>query len=561
MSTSAHSPDPADTPFPFEYRVIGPPGCGKTTWLTDEVNRMATEGKHVLVTSLTKAAAAEIDQKEILYPDQLGTLHSHAFNALGRPNLAHTKTALEAWNAEYPELRLSESQNANGDNIDKDNIAPAHDARANNLLTLYQWFRARRRPFDSMPDDVRRFATLWNRFKDDNALLDYTDLIERAGLDTDTAPGSPDVIFADESQDFDFLEMALLRRWGQAAGSLIAVGDPDQNLYSFRGSDPRAFTHPELPPDQWHTLSQSYRVPRAVHRLALGWVNRQTDRHQVNYRPRDAVGTVLHSDANWTTPGLLIPQIKEYIEEGKQIMLIASASYMVDPLVETLREHAIPFHNPLRRSNGRWNPIPTRSNATSAAQRLNAFLKISEQGYWTANDVRLWTAVVKTSDTVTVRKAREYIELLEDDDTDFEGNPALSTDRLMEFLSEDTMDAAFAGSIDWYEQHLSSTAHKSAIFPMMVARTWGASLLTAQPQVVIGTCHSVKGSEADVVYLFPDLSQSGLREWGRGEGNNAGSVYRLFYVGMTRARETLIICSTASTDPGSPDLSRSQPLP
>lgn len=535
---------PSDSPIPFEYRVVGPPGCGKTTWLAQQVTANTEEGRHVLVTSLTKAAAAELDETHTLYPDQLATLHSHAFNALGRPQLAHTKTAIEAWNEENPHLRLAESQNQNADAIDKDNISPAHGSPGNHLLELYQWFRARRKPLEAMPDQVRSFAGRWNAYKRDNAILDYTDLIEVALTDTDQAPGSPDVLFADESQDFDFLEMALLRRWGAAASSLIAVGDPDQNLYSFRGSDPRAFTSPALPREQWHTLSQSYRVPRAVHRQALQWINRQTDRHQVSYQPRDATGMVLTSEATWRHPDPLMPELKNHLAEGKRIMLIASASYMVDPLIDLLRFHAIPFHNPQRRSNGRWNPIPSRSNATNAAQRLHAFLKLSETGSWTADDVRAWTHNIKVSEVSALRNAKTFIQDLENDDTDFEGQPALSVDTIMQIFPDQTMDAAYSGDLDWYSQHLTSAAKKSSVYPLEIARTWGPATLTATPQAIVGTCHSVKGGEADVVYLFPDLSQSGLREWGQGEGQNAGSVYRLFYVGMTRARETLVICST-----------------
>ena len=55
-----------------------------------------------------------------------------------------------------------------------------------------------------------------------------------------------------------------------------------------------------------------------------------------------------------------------------------------------------------------------------------------------------------------------------------------------------------------------------------------------------------------MVFLFPDLSRSSHHEWQRGMGDNAGAVYRLFYVGMTRARETLVICSPY--DNGEPEL-------
>ena len=45
-----------------------------------------------------------------------------------------------------------------------------------------------------------------------------------------------------------------------------------------------------------------------------------------------------------------------------------------------------------------------------------------------------------------------------------------------------------------------------------------------------------------MVYVFPDVSRAGMREWTRGPTQQA-SVFRLFYVAMTRARDTLVICT------------------
>jgi len=61
------------------------------------------------------------------------------------------------------------------------------------------------------------------------------------------------------------------------------------------------------------------------------------------------------------------------------------------------------------------------------------------------------------------------------------------------------------------------------------------------PKVVVGTIHSVKGGEADVVYLFPDLSRPGDAQHQK-MGPPRESVVRLFYVGMALARHTLYIC-------------------
>ncbi len=47
-----------------EYRVVGPPGCGKTTWLGDMVDEMVARGDSLLLTSLTKAAS-EIGSRKL----------------------------------------------------------------------------------------------------------------------------------------------------------------------------------------------------------------------------------------------------------------------------------------------------------------------------------------------------------------------------------------------------------------------------------------------------------------------------------------------------------------
>jgi superfamily I DNA/RNA helicase len=64
--------------------------------------------------------------------------------------------------------------------------------------------------------------------------------------------------------------------------------------------------------------------------------------------------------------------------------------------------------------------------------------------------------------------------------------------------------------------------------------------------VVIGTIHSVKGGQADVVYLVPDLSGRGASEWAQ-PGARQDGVRRQMYVGMTRARRELAVCNPATT--------------
>jgi DNA helicase II / ATP-dependent DNA helicase PcrA len=83
-----------------------------------------------------------------------------------------------------------------------------------------------------------------------------------------------DFLFVDEAQDVNMVQRAMLRMALKRNGRLIAVGDPCQAIYGFRGADHNAieaikdeFSAIELP------LSISYRCPRTVVTLAQKYVS------------------------------------------------------------------------------------------------------------------------------------------------------------------------------------------------------------------------------------------------------------------------------------------------
>lgn len=86
--------------------------------------------------------------------------------------------------------------------------------------------------------------------------------------------------------------------------------------------------------------------------------------------------------------------------------------------------------------------------------------------------------------------------------------------------------------LSWYRQHLDPVRVRSLAYPLQVARHCGVAALEQEPSVTVGTIHSVKGGEADVVYLFPDLSPAGVVDWLHAS-ERRNSVLRLYYVGMT----------------------------
>ena len=93
--------------------------------------------------------------------------------------------------------------------------------------------------------------------------------------------------------------------------------------------------------------------------------------------------------------------------------------------------------------------------------------------------------------------------------------------------------------IAWIEDRLLPSKRKLMEYPLTLCKRRSRTVLKEEPMITVGTIHSVKGGQADVVFCLPDLSPSGMREWTRpGEGRDG--IIRTFYVAMTRARERLV---------------------
>jgi DNA helicase-2/ATP-dependent DNA helicase PcrA len=515
----------------MEQRVIGPPGCGKTTWLSRQVKRAVDNDQGVLVASLTRAAAAEAAGRNLPIPARhVGTLHAHCYQALGRPSLTIDKKNILDWNDRYPAWTLSSSSD---DRIDGDNLDDAGSSPGDKFMAIYQVLRARMATI--YPPYIDALSVAWTEWKAKAGLMDFTDLIEQSLDSVPAAPGNPSVIFLDEAQDMDLLEMSLARKWGEAAGYLVVVGDPDQNLYQWRGSDPEVFLEPPIPDDQTRILSQSYRIPRAVHAAAVRWIERTPGRTPVEYYPRDEEGEVRHLWASWPNAGPLLHDMRRYLDAGKTVMVLASCAYMLRPMLGQLRREGIPYHNPYRRNKGVWNPLQSSRRRITPKDLVLAFLRMSEEGIWTAEDMQKWLAATRI--TGVLQGSRDTLDGLTD-------TGAVDWEKLHNLLTDEAIDAGLSGDLDWLRENLLAARKKGAAFAIRVAEAHGAETLIKEPQIITGTIHSVKGGEADVVYLFPDLSVAGIKEW---VGNGAPAVRRLFYVGMTRARESLILCQPASS--------------
>jgi DNA helicase-2/ATP-dependent DNA helicase PcrA len=126
-------------------------------------------------------------------------------------------------------------------------------------------------------------------------LVDFDDMLYVAVRDGLTLPKF-DFVFVDEAQDTNAIQRAILRKIMHKGSRLVAVGDPAQAIYGFRGSDSNSlqqiaeeFDCAELP------LTVSYRCPQSVVKYAQQWVA------HIEAAPNAAEGKVTSLGQGWNT--------------------------------------------------------------------------------------------------------------------------------------------------------------------------------------------------------------------------------------------------------------------
>ncbi|MEF8976113.1 MAG: ATP-dependent helicase [Halapricum sp.] len=569
---------------PQIVRLFGGPGSGKTTALLDRVEALLEEDdvdvRDVLVVSYTRAAAAEIrdrlaerlDISPRTLKGNVSTMHAKAYELL---NLSRGDVVGESDKEEFCDSYGLEFE-------DEYEGSRRRSARSttmgNKIIATSQWLQRTRRdvadwydvpfqwndeevrlppdiddnaqtgnkytptwPSDDDRIDVPEAIRAWRTYKGEHGLVGFADMLER--VKQRSLLPRVDYLIIDEFQDITTLQYDVYEEWKPHMEKVLIAGDDDQVVYAWQGADPDLLLDEEVTDDE--ILPNSYRLPSRI----LDVVNREVShidkRQEKDLNPRKEGGAVeaVESPSMLDLARNVTATIQE--DDDGTVMVLFRARYQMFQFIDEFIDEGIPFQcltdqrmwtdRLTQYVRGIENCDAGESLTALQARRLADMFADSAFGTGERDDLfDAIDAITEDADTDDLQDIDIDPGLIEEH-APFAPGPVAAADMLRKVTSfqERTVDAYFGGDYEGMDPS----------------------------RLRVGTIHSAKGREADHVFVATDLTekvveqmaatveQEGIEVPGVDEFTKRTSPVptltdnerRVFYVGMSRARERLVI--------------------
>lgn len=163
-----------------------------------------------------------------------------------------------------------------------------------------------------------------------------------------------DHIVVDEFQDINEAQMALVRLLAGRGAQVMAVGDDDQTIYTWRGARPEYMVNlfeREFPGTRRYALTQTFRYGHTLSLLANAVIahnQSRTDKLCVSAPSCFATQVAVRMHPEGGTSGTIVAEeIQRWIGQGRrhsEIAILVRQFASAVPIEIALREKGIPFH-------------------------------------------------------------------------------------------------------------------------------------------------------------------------------------------------------------------------
>jgi len=318
--------------------ILAGAGSGKTRVITRRVAFLLQQGVragNILAITFTNKAAGEMQKRiETLTPGNrvwVSTFHSMGARLLRqygeRLNLDRNFTIYDQSDRAKMVKGALEDAGVDNNRFTPDTISAAISKAKNQLLSPEKYAE---RANDFFGQVVARVYPIYEkRMRDANA-LDFDDLLYwpamalrhdpelRAELDARFR-----YVLIDEYQDTNQAQYAIARGLSQDQPNLCVVGDPDQSIYAFRGSDIRNILDFErdFPNARVLTLTTNYRSTKAILEAASNLIANNTQRKPkdlITDNPAGQAVSVLTFETGLDEAEGLVRRMRDAVDKGKR---------------------------------------------------------------------------------------------------------------------------------------------------------------------------------------------------------------------------------------------------
>lgn len=499
-------------------KVLGPPGCGKTTFLLSAFRECLSHTclDRMGYFSFSKQAAYEALGRaekhiELTGTDRLAfsTLHSFTYRLLDLHREEVFNNTHERVFAKKMGLRRQWDNDQGVFSVTKDDRIAAIVKYATVTGTPVEeiW---KEYAFVVPWLEVQRYIDGLNKYKQAYNLVDFNDMILQA-TENAVIPEF-DYLFIDECQDtskiqWDFIKQKLMPK----TKVMYLVGDDDQTIFTFAGANSNEFI--EFHCDEMILLNQSYRVPSQVQDIANRVINKVEKRIPKDWKPRKVEGV---EDSVQIVPSLV--SMKESMRSRGNWLILSRDNYILGGARKVLRNAGI-YYAERKRSYG------VRTAETWEAALPEDVFKAAHT-YWTFKKVGF-------ADTKGFMNMLKFMNRHDDAKAIQDEVVIDETNCPPEVLQIIKTESAFNA--------LKGVSPKDLdyLWALYMNNEIDENFIMKVPRVRLATIHAVKGSECDNVVLLTDVSpqsHQGLYTKGRREEE-----LRILYVGLTRARKKLWI--------------------
>ena len=563
-------------------RLFGGPGSGKTTALLDRVDEILdrddVDVRDILVVSYTRAAAAEVRERLAERLDvsprslqgNVCTMHAKAYELL---NLSRGDVVGEDDKEEFCSEYGIEYEDEYGG-------AGRRTARSttlgNKIIATSQWLQRTRRevadwydvPFQWDVEEVRlppeidpnsqegnkytptwpssddrvdvpETIRAWRAYKGEHDLVGFADMLER--VKQRSLVPNVDYLVIDEFQDITTLQYDVYEEWKPHMEQVLIAGDDDQVVYAWQGADPNLLLDAER--DEDVILPNSYRLPSRILNVVNREIRHIDNRQEKDLKPRKEGGAVEGVES----PSMLdlVRNVRFTVQQDDgSLMLLFRARYQMFQFIDEFIGEGIPFK--CLTDQRMWTDRLT--------QYVNAVEAIEAGG--TVDGLQARRLADMLQDSAFGTNDRDDLYDLIDDREEAEG---------VETLTELAFDADEIKNFAPFMPGPASAGdmvRKVTSFQRKSVKAYFAGDYAGMDpsRVRVGTIHSAKGREADHVFVSTDLTEKVVEQMaasvddptdvdGVEEFTSTTSPVpvltdnerRVFYVGMSRARERLVV--------------------